>query len=195
MTQRRIPDRGNTTARGYGSAHQKLRAEVKKIVDRGEAYCWRCGGFIPPGAPFDLGHDDQDRSVYRGPEHTRCNRATSGRRASRKQPRRWKLTATPRPRARKCEVCGTNYRASYAEQRTCGRACGRELARRNAPTASIKWKKAPSGEQLSLSICDVCDALTVGKTCTRQCHSIRMRNRYRERVGIPLDAPLWKRAA
>ena len=76
--------------RTYGRAHRKVRAAVKVIVDRGEAYCWRCGLWIDPNGPFDLGHDDDDRSIYRGPEHVHCNRATAGRRQP-KPARRWVL--------------------------------------------------------------------------------------------------------
>ena len=97
---------GRTTRAGYGSAHQKLRAKLRLIVNRGEAYCARCGGWIAPegepcarpgcGKPtrkggeagkgfcgWDVGHDDRDRSRYNGPvptEHTCCNRSTMGRR-------------------------------------------------------------------------------------------------------------------
>jgi len=73
--------------RTYGRAHRRLRAALKPMVDRGVAYCWRCGMVINPGMPWDLGHDDEDRSIYRGPEHRWCNRATSGRRPK----RRWLL--------------------------------------------------------------------------------------------------------
>jgi hypothetical protein len=40
--------------------------------------CARCGERIEPGEPWDLGHDDVDRSRYTGPEHRRCNRSTRG---------------------------------------------------------------------------------------------------------------------
>lgn len=80
---------GSTSERGYGTAHQKLRAQVKReLVDPGLAFCWRCGRWINPGLPWDLGHDDEDRSLYRGPEHRRCNRSPDNRPQRR---RRWGL--------------------------------------------------------------------------------------------------------
>jgi hypothetical protein len=79
---------GSTTARGYGWSHQKARAQMATLVNAGEAYCWRCGGWIDPTQPWDLGHDDHDRTIYRGPEHPACNRATNGRSRT---PRRWAL--------------------------------------------------------------------------------------------------------
>lgn len=69
-----------TNERGYGLEHKKLRAKLERLVAAGEAVCWRCGLPIHPGEPFDLGHDDHNRSVYRGAEHARCNRATASRR-------------------------------------------------------------------------------------------------------------------
>lgn len=71
--------RPNQRDRGYGYDHKKLRKQIAPDVDAGRANCWRCGLPIAKGQPWDLGHDDEDRSKYRGPEHVACNRATAGR--------------------------------------------------------------------------------------------------------------------
>lgn len=72
--------RGSRQARGYGAAHDRIRADYRRRMEQGEQFnCWRCGNPLTPDA-FDLGHDDHDRSRHRGPECLRCNRATSGRR-------------------------------------------------------------------------------------------------------------------
>lgn len=71
--------RGSSTARGYGQSHRKLRDAYQRRMDAGEHFdCWRCGQPINPTF-WQLGHDDDDRSVYRGPECPPCNLATSGR--------------------------------------------------------------------------------------------------------------------
>jgi hypothetical protein len=72
--------------RGYGARHDSLRKRIAPLVASGEAICARCHKPILPNEPWDLGHDDNDRNRYAGPEHRRCNRATSGRR---RQSRRW----------------------------------------------------------------------------------------------------------
>jgi hypothetical protein len=68
--------RGSTTDRGYGPAHRALREHYRPAVEAGAVVCWRCGQLIQPGEAWDLGHDDHDRNVYRGPEHRAHNRAT-----------------------------------------------------------------------------------------------------------------------
>lgn len=79
---RRAKDRlrDSSHARGYGRDHQAERARWAPIVATGHVKCARCRLPIAPAAPWDLGHVDEDRSKYAGPEHEACNRATSGRR-------------------------------------------------------------------------------------------------------------------
>jgi hypothetical protein len=73
-----------TAARGYGSAHQARRRRWNKRIYSGEEVnCARCGHPILPGQAWDLGHDDNDRTRYTGPEHRRCNRATATHKAKR----------------------------------------------------------------------------------------------------------------
>lgn len=74
----------------YDWRHRKLRQSLSPLVASGGAECWRCGRPIDPLERWDLGHDDDDPARYRGPEHLRCNRATSGRRAL-AEARRWVL--------------------------------------------------------------------------------------------------------
>lgn len=71
-----------TVQRGYGAAHKALRKRVAETVEAGGAYCWRCGGWIPPGSAWHLGHTD-DRQAYMGPEHRRCSTAAGGRNGGR----------------------------------------------------------------------------------------------------------------
>lgn len=77
-----MPSAGNTTARGYGHAHQVKRAEYQKVVDAGAGECWRCSTAIKPGDEWQLGHDDDDRSKYRGIECVDCNESTGGRKGA-----------------------------------------------------------------------------------------------------------------
>ena len=78
--------RSTTANRGYGSRHQALRAKLAPRAAAGLTRCARCGKPIRPEEPWDLGHDDFDRTRYTGPEHARCNRATTGRK---RNSRRW----------------------------------------------------------------------------------------------------------
>src|SRR5262245_43062993 len=74
--------RGTRQERGYGVAHQRLRAQWAPLVAAGRVSCARCGKLIEPGAAWDLGHDDHDRRKYRGPEHQSCNRGAPRQRAA-----------------------------------------------------------------------------------------------------------------
>ena len=70
--------RGTKTQRGYGKAFQDERKVWVRMVETGEVNCWRCLNPILPGAEFHLGHDDNDRSIIRGPEHPHCNLSAAG---------------------------------------------------------------------------------------------------------------------
>jgi len=74
-----MPSPGTSKERGYDHKHRKLRDQIKASVDAGQTTCWRCGIQIHKGEPWDLGHDDDDRTKYRGPEHQACNRSTRSR--------------------------------------------------------------------------------------------------------------------
>jgi len=69
----------------YGSEHGRVREEWRPKVEAGEVDCWRCGERIKPRDKWDLGHDDMDRTKYKGPEHRRCNRATKTHAVDRQQ--------------------------------------------------------------------------------------------------------------
>ena len=79
-TRARDRARGTPKQRGYGAEHQRTRRALAPLVAAGHATCWRCGLPIHPSEPWDLGHDDHDRSITRGPEHAyTCNRSAAGR--------------------------------------------------------------------------------------------------------------------
>lgn len=69
-----------TAANGYGHRHRRLRLQWTPEVEAGGVRCARCGWPIAPTEPWDLGHDDHDRTRYQGPEHVRCNRGAPKRR-------------------------------------------------------------------------------------------------------------------
>lgn len=74
--------RGSREQRGYDHAHRSLRKAFIPEHQAGTLICWRCREIIRPDEAFDLGHDDEDRTIYRGPEHAnRCNRSAAGRKA------------------------------------------------------------------------------------------------------------------
>src|SRR6516164_2019764 len=80
----------SSAQRGYGRPHRAVRERLEPLVLAGRVRCARCGEPIVPGEPWDLGHEDGDRTRYSGPEHRRCNRATSSR-------RRWVPPPPPDP--------------------------------------------------------------------------------------------------
>jgi hypothetical protein len=65
-----VPPRQAAKNRAYGRAHRSYREQLRPWVESGFARCARCGYFIEPGQPFDLGHvDGSGKTLYSGPEH------------------------------------------------------------------------------------------------------------------------------
>lgn len=62
----------------YGNKHNLERRRWAPKVMRGEVSCWRCGTWLEPGKPWDLGHIDGTKE-YAGPECIPCNRASAKR--------------------------------------------------------------------------------------------------------------------
>lgn len=92
---------GTTTRRGYGAAHQALRARLLKAWRPGDL-CARCKQpmmyrwLVSPVtgkrvSAIDLGHTD-DRRGYTGLEHRSCNRRDGQARAAAVQRARGGLT-------------------------------------------------------------------------------------------------------
>jgi hypothetical protein len=83
---------GTTTQRGYGRAHQKLQAQAIAAWQPGDP-CTRCGRPMWQRwtvsrtgkriSAIHLGHDDNDRTRYRGLEHASCNEAAAARKRNR----------------------------------------------------------------------------------------------------------------
>lgn len=72
--------KASTTARGYGSEHQKLRAKLLP-----SAYgqpCTRCGLPMLKGQALHLDHTDT-RNGYLGFAHASCNRKAGARKGAR----------------------------------------------------------------------------------------------------------------
>lgn len=65
----------------YDREHRNTREELAPLVLAGGVRCARCGDPIRPGQPWDLDHDDTDKSRYRGPSHRWCNQSAGGARA------------------------------------------------------------------------------------------------------------------
>lgn len=74
--------RGNSTQRGYGSAHRTARTRWAARVARGIVNCARCQQLILPDQPWALDHSD-DRLSYLGPSHATCNNSAGGKNAHR----------------------------------------------------------------------------------------------------------------
>ena len=83
-------DHRTTTQKGYGATHQRYRRRWARLLEReGELPCARCGAPVTPTTPWDLDHDDVDRSRYIGVSHRVCNQRAGGQKAQRTRVTRW----------------------------------------------------------------------------------------------------------
>ena len=67
--------------RDMGREHRARRASLLQRQAQGETlFCWRCNA--PLGVEWQLGHDDLDRSITRGPECVSCNQKAASERGN-----------------------------------------------------------------------------------------------------------------
>lgn len=176
--------------REYRSAeHRAERAKVVALVESGEAFCWRCGGHIPPGSPVHTGHDDNDRDIYRGAEHPECNVRAGARKARsaawQGRPRTFLqyLASSVEHVDQACVGCGETFTVRWPDQKYCDAACYQT----NRPRIERK-------STLSEHHCQLCGRTFEGRTrkycgsdCALEANARRNRDRYRARVGLPVD--------
>lgn len=81
--------RGRRQQRGYDVDYDRKHREWQRRLDAGERVtCWRCAEqgkphtVDPTPGQWHLGHDNQDRSIIRGPQCPGSNLADAGRRIS-----------------------------------------------------------------------------------------------------------------
>jgi hypothetical protein len=139
--------RGTTAQRGLGADHQ---ADKKRLVAqlRDGDPCWRCGRPMYKWQALDRDHVvDRALGGAAGPAvlaHASCNRSAGARLSNQIRPQGTTgSTAAGRDTtcrtcgkrywyaARPCEICGAHYHPHYSGQRSCSRACGVVIARRN----------------------------------------------------------------
>ena len=67
---------GERKALLYTAGHRRLRNAWHPLVQTGGVQCTKCGQYIAPGEPWDLGHNP---NLVSQPEHPNCNRADGAR--------------------------------------------------------------------------------------------------------------------
>lgn len=184
-------------------AHYKGDYPKRSAAVRAAAYadpntrCWRCGRTLAQhprhksGRPasWQAGHIyDGDPNSPLAPEASTCN-TLAGQRlgqqrssVSRTAPA-WALRRQDNPHP--CPVCGATVR--WQEQTCCSRACSNQwrALRRGRPT--------PTPKPVVIQICPLCGAqhLCRGRFCSSACQresNARLaRDRYRTKVGLPVD--------
>ena len=135
---------GTTTQRGLGSGHVADKKRLMALHRDGDL-CWRCGQPMYKWQKLNRDHViDRALGGAQGPAvlaHEHCNKSAGARLGNKLQPRprfatgRDTICSTcgrPYSRApRRCEICGAHYHPNHDRQRSCSRACGLEVKRRN----------------------------------------------------------------
>jgi ribosomal protein S27AE len=183
---------GTTTQRGLGSDHQKLRKHKLATLQDGTP-CRRCGHsrYHPQRCPYgpcwqctlDLGHATDRVFGGQGPrelEHRKCNRSAGTRLrnrlyrsippSQRQHSRDW--TGESRRKRRTCVICGNTYDANHRDQKTCGRACGLQLQRRNGTIGrGGRPKAAPKPKPTPTFTCRYCGVTFTGHPLRQVCQA------------------------
>jgi hypothetical protein len=144
---------GAVTTDGLGAGHAADKRRLLAAFRDGDP-CWRCGRPMHLWQGLDRGHIvSRALGGTDGPaalEHATCNRSAGAALGNRLRdaPGRPVPRATRPGRqrypARWCEICGARYQPGRADQRTCGRACGWALRRRNAAAGRRPQRVLPA---------------------------------------------------
>ena len=155
--------RGTTEQRGLGADHQ---ADKKRLLARhrdGDP-CWRCGQPMYKWQDLDRDHIvDRALGGANGPAvlaHASCNRSAGARLSNQIRPQSTTGSTAPGRdticrtcgkrywyAARPCEICGAHYHPYNSTQRSCSRACGVVIARRNRMAKGWVPKPKPAPRQ------------------------------------------------
>jgi len=139
--------RGTTAQRGLGTAHQADKKRLKALHRDGDP-CWRCGQPMYKWQDLDRDHIvDRALGGANGPAvlaHASCNRSAGARLSNQIRPQSTTGSTAPGRdticrtcgkrywyAARPCEICGAHYHPYNSTQRSCSRACGVVVQRRN----------------------------------------------------------------
>lgn len=95
-----------------------------------------------------------------------------------------------------CRHCNSSKQARLITEWRYGRKAHRTISPTRLDKPNNLRIVAIRGEQPEFNVCPECGALCVNTYCDNTCCTRwNSRNRYRKQVGIPIDAPLYTRAA
>ena len=155
--------RGYVNPKYRTAEHRAKVREYQALRDAGQAYCWRCGRWLPPGTTIHAGHH-ADGVTYAGPECPPCNRSDAATRARAKQ--------TPSRGTGNCSNCGKQYDRRSPTQRFCSATC-RDVVVGQKPKVPAKVRLtplAPVVPALEPKVCLTCGAAHLRQRfCSKAC--------------------------